>query len=45
VETRFSTTWNGGPASIRRWLKRFGCYCDTQRLHRALDGRMPAKEA
>jgi putative transposase len=42
---RFYTTWSGGPASIRRWLKRFVHYYNTQRPHQALNGRTPAEEA
>ena len=42
---RFYTTWNGGPASIRRWLRRFVHYYNTQRPHQALNGRTPAEEA
>jgi putative transposase len=42
---RFYTTWNGGPASTRRWLQRFVHYYNTQRPHQALNGRTPAEEA
>ena len=41
---RFYTTWNGGPASIRRWLKRLVHYYNAQRPHQALNGRTPAEE-
>ena len=41
---RFDTVWNGGPASIRRWLQRFVHYYNTQRPHQALNGRTPAEE-
>ena len=27
---RFDTTWNGGPASTRRWLRRFVHYYNTR---------------
>lgn len=42
---RFYTTWNGGPASTRRWLQRFVHYYNTQRPHQALNGRIPVEEA
>ena len=42
---RFYTTWNGGPASTRRWLRRFVHYYNTQRPHQALNGRTSAEEA
>ena len=41
---RFDTTWIGGPANIRRRLKRFVHYYNTQRPHQALNGRTPAEE-
>ncbi|EMA48530.1 integrase [Halococcus thailandensis JCM 13552] len=40
----FYTTWNGDPASIRRWLRRFVHYYNMQRPHQALNGRMPVEE-
>jgi len=42
---RFYTTWNGDPASIRRWLRQFARYYNMQRLHQALNSRTPAEEA
>ena len=42
---RFYTTWNSGPASTRRWLRRFVHYYNTQRPHQPLNGRTPAEEA
>ena len=42
---RFYTTWNSGPASTRRWLRRFVHYYNTQRPHQALNGHTPAEEA
>jgi putative transposase len=40
----FSTTWNGDPASTRRWLAAFVHYYNFQRPHQAIENLITVEE-